>query len=387
MGIAIEPRYVAPGGSGIQRYARNLIRAYLEREDAHEIFAMDRGAVYQLSAKDLPESVDAPEAPRPTPRQRLVLQTKKTLIHPLFRNPTFFAAYSWLAHKKFQRAYHSAHITLLHALNYMPPGRLETPTIPVVYDCSHIRYAETHPAARLKDMERLPRFVEDAPIVHTISEFSKREIMDLFGLPAERIGVVIPGISDTFTSAPVSREETLQRLDLTDGKFFLCVGTLEPRKNLRTVLDAHRALPQALRQQVPLVLVGAAGWGNAAQWALSHSEASLGLVRSTGYLSDEAVRDLYSACRAFLFPSLYEGYGLPVREALAAGAPTAISEAEVLDEAADGHATILPTRDVDAWARYLAHSIEVAPPRTPLAPPTWRDAAGQLADLYLKAAG
>ena len=382
MRIGIEGRYVAPGGSGIPRYARNLMRAYLTLGTEDELIAFHTDRWSKLNLDDLPEALPPMHPLQPTMKTKTIGLVKRHIIHPMFRSATFFRGYSYVSRKAFDWLASSVKVDLFHALNFMPPDHVRAPTIPVVYDCSHIRHPETHPVARVRDMARLPQFLDRAPVVQTISEFSKREIMQVFGIPADRIGVVVPGISDIFMSAPTTRLETISKLGLKDGSFFLCVGTLEPRKNLKTVLEAHRSLPNQLRQDFPLVLVGGGGWGKASEWSMSHAERSLGLVRSTGYISDEQVRDLYSACRALLFPSVYEGYGLPVREALAAGAPTVISEAEVLNEAAEGYATILPTLDPSGWSAYMLAAIDTAPVRTVLAPPTWEDAAWRLADLY-----
>ncbi|MCA0425603.1 MAG: glycosyltransferase family 4 protein [Proteobacteria bacterium] len=383
MKIAIEAEYISPGGTGVHRYARSLIRSYLALPEAYEIVSLSNSAIRQLSPSDI---TDISAHSTPTPPNALT-RLKRNLIHPLFRHPTFFAAYSSLAAAKFRLNLSRTQSGLFHALNYMPHGtsaQLSAPVVPVVYDCSLARFPETHPVARHRAMQRLPSFLEKAPLIQTISEFSRNEIIDVYGVPKDRIEIIIPGISDIFSEPATSAPATLANLDLTTDQFFLCVGTLEPRKNLKTVLRAHRALPKRTRTSFPLVLVGASGWGDTSEFALTTEEQSDRSIRVAGYLSDGSIRDLYATCRAFLFPSLYEGYGLPVREALAAGAPVAISAAPVLQEAADGHARILPTDDFSAWAAYLGEAAETNAQRSRVPPPTWDRAAHELHALYRK---
>lgn len=382
--VGIEAEYISPGGTGVHRYARNLIRSYLALPEAYGIVSLSHGTVQRLSPSD---NTDISTNSAPAPPDALT-RLKRRFIHPLFRHPTFFAAYSGLAAAKFRMNLNRVQPNLFHALNYMPHGttaRLSVPVVPVVYDCSLARFPETHPVARHRAMQRLPSFLEKAPLIQTISEFSRTEIMNVYGVPEDRIEIIIPGISDVFSTPPTTAPDTLAALDLTADRFFLCVGTLEPRKNLKTVLRAHRALPKRIRSEFPLVLVGASGWGDSSEFALTTEERADRSIRIAGYLSDENIRDLYATCRAFLFPSLYEGYGLPVREALAAGAPVAISAAPVLQEAADGHAAVLPTDDPSAWTTYLNEATDSRPQRLHIPPPTWHRAATELHTLYKKA--
>lgn len=383
MKIAIEAEYISPGGTGVHRYARSLIRSYLALPEAYGMISLSHSTVRPLAPSDITDISTNSTPPPPDALTRL----KRRFIHPLFRHPTFFAAYSGLAAAKFRMNLNRVQPNLFHALNYMPHGttaRLSVPVVPVVYDCSLARFPETHPVARHRAMQRLPSFLEKAPLIQTISEFSRNEIIDVYGVPKDRIEIIIPGISDIFSEPATTAPATLAKLDLTTDRFFLCVGTLEPRKNLKTVLRAHRALPKRTRTEFPLVLVGASGWGDSSEFALTGEERADRSIRIAGYLSDGNIRDLYATCRAFLFPSLYEGYGLPVREALAAGAPVAISAAPVLQEAADGHATILPTDDSTAWAAYLGEAAEIQAQRSHVPPPTWDRAAHELHALYRK---
>jgi glycosyltransferase involved in cell wall biosynthesis len=125
------------------------------------------------------------------------------------------------------------------------------------------------------------------------------------------------------------------------------MGNLEPRKNLGTLLRAHRAARRENPAVPPLVLVGPAGWGDRWQGETPHPED----VVLGGYLSDEALRSVVAAATAVCMPSQYEGFGLPVLEALAAGRPVLASDIPAHREVAGRHAVLLPTDDVDAWSQ------------------------------------
>jgi alpha-1,3-rhamnosyl/mannosyltransferase len=173
----------------------------------------------------------------------------------------------------------------------------------------------------------------------------------------------------------------LQRHGLAQGRYILCVGTREPRKNLATAVAAYAGLPGPLRDQLPLVLIGARGWGDE-DWAKRHQPlVSAGQVRLLGYVPRLELRDILSGAGLVAYPSLYEGFGMPVAEASACGAPVAISDCPALGEAAgvgqgvsvcEG-VSVTAARDVDGWRAVFA-AVAEGPPR--LAPiPARRDAA------------
>jgi alpha-1,3-rhamnosyl/mannosyltransferase len=148
-------------------------------------------------------------------------------------------------------------IALFHAFNYIPSFDLPVPVLPVVYDLSFVRYPQMHPEQRVRRLSKLPKVIESAALVHTISEFSKREIVEVFGYPKERVFVAYPGAAQIFH--PLGEHATradLKELDLTPDRYMLAVGTLEPRKNLKTLISAYSRLSASDRARFPLVVVG-----------------------------------------------------------------------------------------------------------------------------------
>lgn len=287
-------------------------------------------------------------------------------------------------------------LDLFHCLMTLPPGPAWRPTLPLLYDLSPLRHPETHPAARVRAFEAgLPR-IAAAPLINTISAFSAREITALLGVPAERIAITLPGV-DPFFRAPDGAEDAaaLAGLDVAPGRFLLAVATLEPRKNLTTLVAAYAGLPTALQAAAPLLLVGQPGWGDLAFPADAERLIAAGRLRLTGYLPKATLRALYRATALFLFASIYEGFGLPPAEALACGAPVAISAGTAMEEAVGDAGQHLPALDVGAWRAAMAAAI-AAPERSPdaiaarqaaAAPLDWARTAAATLALYRRAVG
>ncbi len=241
-------------------------------------------------------------------------------------------------------------LSLFHAFKYLPPVDLAIPILPVVYDLSFVRFPETHPKQRLQELERLPAVVSRAPFVHTISEFSKAEIATVYGYPRERIVVAPPAASAIFR--PLGQEITqkdIASFDVVPGYYFLAVGTLEPRKNLRTLITAYSGLSSRIRRRIPLIIAGGAGWGDLKLPSSADRMMSDGSLRFLGTVSNPILRSLYEGARALLFPSIYEGFGMPAVEALACGTEVVHSSGTSMDEITEGTSRNVPPMDVTAW--------------------------------------
>jgi alpha-1,3-rhamnosyl/mannosyltransferase len=283
-------------------------------------------------------------------------------------------------------------LDLFHAFNFRPLADPGVPTLPVIYDLSTFRHPQFHPRDRVEWLEPLREFVARAPLVHTISEFSRREITDVFGYPFAQIFVAPPAASSLF--APLGKDRTqlaLNEFDLKYGEFFLVVGTHEPRKNIRTAILAYERLSQVARARCPLVLAGGKGWGNLDLPAQTESLIRDGSIRFVHGVADPQLRDLYEGARLLLAPSLYEGFGMPVVEALACGTPVAHSADTSMDEISGGLGKRVAALDVDGWTRVLKDALEnddqadLARREARIARARqfdWRHSAGLVTDAY-----
>lgn len=354
--------------TGVAVYAGQLARALLAAPDATvEPFGFDG-----LRAVPLADALGAPWAGGPRTGA----------------GDGFVGAAGFLAAQR--------RLDLFHCLMTLPPGPAWRPTLPLLYDLSPLRHPETHPAARVRAFEAaLPR-IAAAPVVNTISAFSAREITALLGVGPDRIAVTPPGVDPFFRARDTADDAAaLTGLDVAPGRFLFAVATLEPRKNLATLVAAYAGLPPALQAAAPLLLAGQPGWGDLAFPAGAERLIAAGRLRLTGYLPKATLRALYRATALFLFPSIYEGFGLPPAEALACGAPVAISAGTAMEEAVGEAGQRMPARDVGAWRAAMGAAI-AAPDRSPdamaarqaaVAPLDWARTAAATLALYRRAVG
>ena len=269
-------------------------------------------------------------------------------LTPLLRQiPGAYQARRWLEQKRFDKG-HTQPIDLYHEPSLWPLS-FDGPTVITLHDLTHLHYPETQPAARLREIERrLVGGVQRAKLILVDSQFIADEAQLHFGLPAERFVVAPLGVASRFhPRAPESIDTVLKAHGVDAGEYFLCVGTLEPRKNLTLALRAHSRLPHTIRQRYPLLIVGMAGWQREQFSEELHQALASGHVCLLGYLPDEHVAQLLAGARALIFPSLYEGFGLPVLEAMACGTPVVLARRSAMPEVAGAAGNYIEPDDPD----------------------------------------
>jgi alpha-1,3-rhamnosyl/mannosyltransferase len=219
-------------------------------------------------------------------------------------------------------------------------------------------------------MERaLRQIVRRATRVITVSEHSRTAWLELTGMDPARVDVTPLAAGPEFQPRNAAAcGAALQRHRLEFQRYLLFVGTIEPRKNIPTLLDAYAMLPAGLRKRHPLVLVGHPGWRSDDVHARLRALSSRGEVRYLGYLPADEVPHLTSGALALVLPSHDEGFGLPVVEAMASGVPVVCSDAASLPEVAGDVALMAPAEDASAFARQLQRALEDA---------AWREEAGR----------
>jgi len=216
------------------------------------------------------------------------------------------------------------------------------PCVPIIYDLAFLQYPEFHiPSFNQKLNNELPDTLARASKIITLSNCIKNEIISSFKVPEEMIEVLPPGISPEFK--PRNRWETspiLRKYKLPEN-YLLYVGTLEPRKNIQRLIKSYSQLPDDIRLSCPLVLVGMKGWLNESLERELMPLEKRGEIIRMGYVVQEDLPYLYSGAHAFAYPSIYEGFGLPVLEAMASGIPILTSQKTAMAEFAEGAAILI----------------------------------------------
>lgn len=240
------------------------------------------------------------------------------------------------------------------------PFEFEGPRVMTLHDLTHVHHPETQPRDRLAEIERhVAHSIDRVQHILVDSCFIADEASRHYGIPRSRITVAPLGFASRFHPRPTEQlEAPLASLGLQPGRYLLCIGTLEPRKNLQLALRAFEKLPASLRTHYPLVIVGMPGWrtdqlGSSLQLALTD-----GQVRLLGYQPDETVAQLLAGARLLIFPSLYEGFGLPVLEAMASGTPVILTRTSALPEVAGSAGNFIGTEDDRACSELIQQLVE-----------------------------
>ena len=238
---------------------------------------------------------------------------------------------------------------LYHEPNFVPI-RTHLPTVVTVHDLSVFLYPEWHPADRVAFHERhFRRGIATADHVIVVSEAVRREMIDVLGFPADRVTAIHNGIGDQFRPQPPEAVEATRRKLGLPPRYFLAVGTIEPRKNIGTLLRAFCDLPAEIRASCPLVLAGGWGWKSDRERELFETEARHRGAIHLGYVDDADLPGLYGGAAALLYPSFYEGFGLPPVEMLACGGGLIASTAAAVREVVGGRAVLLDPHDLEGW--------------------------------------
>ena len=242
---------------------------------------------------------------------------------------------------------------LAHDMAFVSPLLGSRPSVVTVYDLSFLRYPERLTAARRLYLRLLTGIsCQRARRVTAISHSTGQDLSTLLGIAPDKIDVTPLGY-DAAVYRPLPPEEIAAfraRHGLPD-RFWLFIGTLEPRKNLIMLLKAYAALPRS--ERLPLILAGGKGWGYAPIFDTIQAYDLAGDVSLPGFLPSEDIAYWYNSAETFLYPSVFEGFGLPVLEAMACGTPVITSNVSSLPEVAGDAGLCLPPDDVDAWTEAL----------------------------------
>ncbi|MBN1418806.1 MAG: glycosyltransferase family 4 protein [Planctomycetes bacterium] len=371
--VAVDVRAIADPPTGIAVYVREVLRALAAAEPA-----------WRLEVFHGPARAAAPLLVELAARPR-------THLHPVRSDPRQHPRADLWEQVALPRALRRAGADIFIAPAYhMPLGPLRPRRLFVIYDLVAFRFPETLRKRFALYLRFLIRAgVRAADRVVAISEAVRGEIARRFRIAADRIRVIPPGAEHRPAPSAEEVAATLDRLGLAPG-FILCAGTLETRKNIPSLVRAHARMGA---DAPPLVLAGAPGPDRAA--VEEAARAGAGRVHILGHAADADLEGLYRAAGALALPSIYEGFGIPLLEAMRAGLPAVASDIPVFREVAGDAALYAAPGDEAAWAEAIGRALRDARLRAALARRgseralrfTWKGAGGALAALCRDAAG
>jgi glycosyltransferase involved in cell wall biosynthesis len=326
--IGLNLLYLAPGETGgMEVYARALVPALLRAWPAASFVAF---CGRELAA----EMRRSPWAPG--------LTVVELPVSPVSRFARVAAEQALLP-----PAIARHRIDLLHSLATTMPAVAATRTVTTVHDLIYARFPETHAGVLSRGMSVLARVaVQRATRLVAISEATKRDLIELLGVDPARVDVVPNGPGLDPTVAPTPEAELRTRLGLGDAPIVLSVSATRPHKNLARLI---RAIAASKAEPAPVLVVP--GYAHPHEETLRELAASLAVaerVRFVGWMADADLEGLYAAARLMAFPSLAEGFGLPVLEAMRRGVPVACSDATSLPEVAGDAALLFDPESVEA---------------------------------------
>lgn len=329
--------------TGIPHYTWHLFNGMFDHQDISCLYAFND----QQLVKYFPSRSDK--------------QTGLNALQDLHQKRTFFK--QWLSKfrsdnfEKFSKTKSVSNVT------YMEPNFIVKPfegsCITTLHDLTCVRFPELQPTERVAWFEAgLQKTLDQAKHIISVSNFTRNEAIRYLGIAPEKITTVYNGVADDFK--PRSQEELhriLKKYKLDHKGYILSVGTLEPRKNITNLLNGYLQLPLVVRERFPLVLVGAIGW-KIQDLIKKIKKNSLNEVRLLGYIPQSDIVSIFSGAKAFCYLSTYEGFGLPVLEAMASGVPVLTSIQSAMAEFSGEQASLVNPLDTYEICQGIQHLLD-----------------------------
>ena len=281
---------------------------------------------------------------------------------------------------------------LLHGFAYALPLASRTPAVVTVHDLTFIRFPQAFPRSKQRYLAGMTaKSCQRAQAVIADSQATANDLQCLLSVPAQKIHVIYTGVDERYHPLPPAQVQTRRQQEGWPQRFMLMVGTLEPRKNHLGLIEAYARYRARARHPLPLLIGGGKGWHFDQIFQRVQALNLEKHIHFLGFVPWETLPWLYNAATLFVYPSLYEGFGLPVAEAMRCGTPVITSNLSSLPEVAGDAGLTVDPRDAEALAAAMLHLLEQEPERlttmraaglTQAAHFTWQKTAAQTLDIY-----
>jgi len=326
MKIGIDISQLAFPGTGVATYTRNLVENLLriDKENEYVLF-------YSSLRKDIKH------AGLKIGKKRVELRNYKL--------PPLFLEFLWNRLHILPIEEFTGHLDIFHTSDWLEPPA-KCPKVTTVHDLAIFKYPETFsPRGGHNIVSNLRRKLEwvkrESKVIIAVSENTKKDIVKILDIPSEKIKVIYEAGDEVFGKKSTLRGiENAKKKYGISGNYILAVGTLEPRKNLKRLIMAFSKVRR--NSSLSLVIAGNAGWGG----ELEGLQGKILGVRFLGYVPKEDLAPLYAGAQCFVYPSLYEGFGLPILEAMASGCPVVTSNISSLPEVAGEMAVLVDPENI-----------------------------------------
>jgi len=332
--------------TGIGNYTFHLLEQFLDSREIDEVHCFNgtqwldgetqRAVTARLRA-------DGGEASK-RPIDVAVAKLRKVAA----RIPAAKKLYTRMMDDRFENFANSIPGSVYHETNYTLKS-FQGPCVTTVHDVSHKLYPDYHAPNVTEWLDaKLPESLQRADCIITVSNIVRDELQQYFDVPGNKIRTVYSGADDCYQPrTPAQTTSVLSAFGLSHGKYVLLTATLEPRKGIDTLLDAWQLLPESLRREFPLVLTGSTGWRNERVLQRISAFIAEGTGHQLGHVPAEVLPFLFSGAAVFTYPSVYEGFGLPVLEAMSSGVPVICRAGTAMAEFAEGSCVLCDTAEAE----------------------------------------
>jgi len=375
MTIGIDISALTVRHTGVARYSLSVLESLLslDRKNKYILFA------FVFSGESLIKESSLVKFPN---AELKIYRTHRGLLRRLWHFIPFISA------DFFYRGVDFLHLSDIF---YLPTRNI--PTVATIYDLTPSLFPDYHYSRNIDFHNRRNKFIsERSKLVITLSENSKRDIRKVLDIPNSRIRVIPGGISNKYhpIKSKKSIENIQKKYNLHYGKYFLFIGTLEPRKNVEGLLEAYAKIRSRLPSSFNVVLIGKKAWG----WKnIQNTIKKLNLYKSVitpGYLPDDDLIAIINGAKLFTYPSFYEGFGLPVLEAMACGIPVVSSNTSSLPEVIGDGGVMVDPKDYNKLGYYMLKIAEDARLHAELSKKaldrarlfSWRNSAQKMLKVY-----